>query len=92
MAEFGEPGESGAFIPEITEESLSKMIGTPPSSVGFFINRFRELGLIDYNGHIRVHKALLNAILHDQMPGDNAAQPAIIDSPRRQSMSAESTH
>ncbi len=60
------------------------MIGTPRSTVSFFMNRFCELGLIDYNGGIRVRKALLNIILHDQFPGDNAAKPAIMDFPRRQ--------
>jgi hypothetical protein len=67
------------------------MIGTPQSSVSFFMNRFRELGLIDYDGCIRVRQALLNVILHDQLPGDNAAKPAIIDIPRRQLRSAKRT-
>jgi CRP-like cAMP-binding protein len=92
MAEFDKPGESERLIPEITEESLAEIIGTPRSSVSFFMNRFRELGLIEYDRRIRVHKALLNVILRDQMPGDNAATPAIIDNPRRQSKAAESIH
>jgi CRP-like cAMP-binding protein len=79
MAEFGQQNESDRLIPEITEERLAEMIGTPQSSVSFFMNRFRELGLIDYDGRIRVHKALLNVVLHDQMPGDNAVKPAIED-------------
>jgi CRP-like cAMP-binding protein len=79
MAEFGEPGESKKLIPEIAEESLAEMIGTTRSNVSFFMNRFRELGLIDYDGRIRVRKALLNVILHDQFPDDNAVKPAIID-------------
>ena len=83
MAEFGELDESERLIPEITEESLAEMIGTPRSTVSFFMNRFCELGLIDYNGRIRVRKALLNVILHDQLPGDNAAKPAIMDIPGR---------
>lgn len=91
MAEFGETVESERLIPEITEESLAKMVGVPRSSVSFFMNRFRELGLIDYDGRIRVRKALLDMILHDQLPGDNAAQPAIIDTPGRQSKSAKRT-
>jgi hypothetical protein len=91
MAKFGESHESESLIPEITEESLAKMIGTPQSSVSFFMNRFRELGLIDYDGCIRVRQALLNVILHDQLPGDNAAKPAIIDIPRRQLRSAKRT-
>ncbi len=79
MAKFGEQNGSDRLIPEITEEKLAEMIGSPRSSVSFFMNRFRELGLIDYDGRIRVHKSLLNVILHDQMPGDNAVKPAITD-------------
>jgi hypothetical protein len=46
--------------------------------VSFFMNRFRELGLIDYDDRIRVHKALLNVVLHDQFPDDNTAKPPIV--------------
>jgi CRP-like cAMP-binding protein len=88
MAEFDAPDESERLIAEITEVGLAKMINAPRSSVSFFLNRFSEFGLIDYDGRIRVHKALLNAILHNQLPGDNAAKPAIIGIPRRQSKSA----
>ncbi|MDR3776412.1 MAG: Crp/Fnr family transcriptional regulator [Terracidiphilus sp.] len=84
MAEFGEQNESDRLIPEITEERLAEMIGTPRSRVSFFMNRFRELGLIDYDSRIRVHKALLNVVLHDKMPGDNAVKPAIEDVPQGQ--------
>lgn len=84
MAEFGDHNEPERLLPEITEERLAEMIGTSRSSVGFFMNRFRELGLIDYDGRIRVHKALLNVVLHDQMPGDNAVKPAIDDIPQGQ--------
>jgi len=83
MVESGEQDESAMLIPEITEEGLAEMIGATQSSVSFFMNRFRELGLIDYDGRIRVHKELLNVILHDQFPGDNAARPAITGTPRR---------
>lgn len=79
MADFGDLDESERLVPDVTEESLAKMIGTPLSTVRFFMNRFCELGLVNYNGRILVHKALLNVILHDQLPGDNAAQPAIMD-------------
>ena len=80
------------MIPDITEESLAEMIGATQSSVSFFMNRFRELGLIDYDGRIRVHKALLNVILHDQFPDDNAVKPAMIDIPRIQSKSDKPAH
>jgi CRP-like cAMP-binding protein len=68
MAEFGKPGEQETLIPKITQETLAEMIGTTRSRVSFFMNRFRKLGFIEYNGRIRVHKSLLNIILHDQLP------------------------
>jgi hypothetical protein len=51
------------------------MIGTTRSRVSFFMNRFRKLGFIEYNGRIQVHKSLLNVVLHDQLPEDNAQEP-----------------
>jgi hypothetical protein len=57
------------------------MIGTTRSRVSFFMNRFRKLGFIDYDGRIRVHKSLLNVILHDHMPEDNAEKPEIMGMP-----------
>jgi len=65
LAEYGEPGEPESLIPEITQETLAEMIGTTRSRVSFFMNHFRKLGFIEYNGRIRVHKSLLNVILHD---------------------------
>jgi CRP/FNR family cyclic AMP-dependent transcriptional regulator len=65
MAEFGKPGEPKSLIPAITQEALAEMIGTTRSRVSFFMNRFRKLGFIEYNGRIRVHKSLLNVVLHD---------------------------
>jgi CRP/FNR family cyclic AMP-dependent transcriptional regulator len=65
LAEFGKPGEPESLIPEITQETLAEMIGTTRSRVSFFMNRFRKLGFIEYNGRIRVHKSLLNVVLHD---------------------------
>jgi CRP-like cAMP-binding protein len=81
MAEFGEQGESNGLIPEITDERLAEMVGSSVSSIRFFMKRFHDLGLIEYNGRIRVHRALLNVVLHDQMPGDNAVKPPIEDIP-----------
>jgi CRP-like cAMP-binding protein len=77
MAEFGKPGEPEPLIPKISQETLAEMIGTTRSRVSFFMNRFRKLGLIEYNGRIRVHRSLLNVILHDQMPGDVLPQSDI---------------
>jgi len=65
MAEFGKPGEPESYIPRITQETLAEMIGTTRSRVSFFMNRFRKLGFIEYNGRIRVYKSLLNVVLHD---------------------------
>ncbi len=65
MGEFGKPGEPESLIPKITQATLAEMIGTTRSRVSFFMNRFRKLGFIEYNGRIRVHKSLVNVILHD---------------------------
>jgi CRP/FNR family cyclic AMP-dependent transcriptional regulator len=65
MAEFGKPGEPEQYIPKISQETLAEMIGTTRSRVSFFMNRFRKLGFISYNGRIQIHKSLLNVILHD---------------------------
>jgi CRP-like cAMP-binding protein len=68
MAEFGKPGEPDQFIPKISQETLAEMIGTTRSRVSFFMNRFRKLGFIEYNGRIKIHKSLLNVVLLDQLP------------------------
>ena len=81
MAEFGKPGEPETFIPSITQETLAEMIGTTRSRVSFFMNRFRALGFISYNGRIQVHKALLNVVLLDQLPEHNAEEPAVFPDP-----------
>ena len=78
MAEFGKPGERETFIPPITQETLAEMIGTTRSRVSFFMNRFRALGFISYNGRIQVHKSLLNVVLLDQLPDHNAEKPTVL--------------
>jgi CRP-like cAMP-binding protein len=75
MAEFGKPGEPEQYIPKISQETLAEMIGTTRSRVSFFMNRFRKLGFISYNGRIQIHKSLLNVILHDNPPEDEAQRP-----------------
>jgi CRP-like cAMP-binding protein len=65
MAELGQPGEQETMIPKVSQETLAEMIGTTRSRVSFFMNRFRKLGFVDYNGGIKVHKSLLNVVLHD---------------------------
>jgi CRP/FNR family cyclic AMP-dependent transcriptional regulator len=85
MAEFGKPGEPETLIPQITQETLAEMIGTTRSRVSFFMNRFRKLGFIDYNGRIRVHKSLLNVVLHDQIREEQAVNPSSFDAPHKKS-------
>ena len=82
MAEFGKPGQPETFIPPITQETLADMIGTTRSRVSFFMNRFRRLGFISYNGRVQVHKSLLNVVLLDQLPDQNAQTPAILPIPQ----------
>ncbi len=77
MAEFGKPGGRETLIPPITQQALADMIGTTRSRVSFFMNRFRTLGFISYNGRIEVHKSLLNVVLLDQLPEHNAQKPLI---------------
>jgi CRP-like cAMP-binding protein len=79
LAEFGAHGQVETLIPPITQETLAEMIGTTRSRVSFFMNRFRKLGLIDYNGRIHVHQSLLNVVLHDEWPGHNSARPPILE-------------
>ena len=66
LANFGKEGDPEEIIAKISQETLAEMIGTTRSRVSFFMNKFRKLGLIDYNGGIEVHKSLLNVVLHDQ--------------------------
>jgi CRP-like cAMP-binding protein len=77
MAEFGKPGERDTFIPPISQETLAEMIGTTRSRVSFFMNRFRTLGYINYNGRIQVNKSLLNVVLLDQLPEHNSQKPVL---------------
>ena len=65
MAHFGKDGQPELVIPKISQETLADMIGTTRSRVSFFLNRFKKLGFIEYNGGLQVHSSLLNIILHD---------------------------
>jgi CRP/FNR family transcriptional regulator, cyclic AMP receptor protein len=67
MAEFGKAGEAHLLIPKVSQEALANMIGATRSKVSFFMNRFRRLGFVEYNGGILVNKSLLNVVLHDQL-------------------------
>jgi len=66
LANFGKESRPEPVIAKISQETLAEMIGTTRSRVSFFMNKFRELGLINYNGHIEVHSSLLNVVLHEQ--------------------------
>jgi CRP/FNR family cyclic AMP-dependent transcriptional regulator len=65
LAHFGKEGKPETVVPKISQETLADMIGTTRSRVSFFMNRFRKLGFIHYNGGLQVHSSLLNVVLHD---------------------------
>jgi CRP-like cAMP-binding protein len=65
MANFGKEGKPETVITKVSQETLAEMIGTTRSRVNVFMNKFRKLGFIDYNGELTVHNSLLNVILHD---------------------------
>ena len=65
LANFGKDVRPEPIIAKVSQETLAEMIGTTRSRVSFFMNKFRKLGLIDYNGHLEVHSSLLNVVLHD---------------------------
>ena len=65
LANFGKEGKPETVIPDITQETLAEMIGTTRSRVSFFMNKFRKLGFIEYNGKLQIHSSLLNVVLHD---------------------------
>ena len=66
LANFGKESKPEPVIAKISQETLAEMIGTTRSRVSFFMNKFRDLGLITYNGHIEVHSSLLNVVLHEK--------------------------
>jgi CRP-like cAMP-binding protein len=65
LARFGKEGSPETVVPKISQETLAEMVGTTRSRVSFFMNRFRKLGFIHYNGGLQVHSSLLNVVLHD---------------------------
>jgi CRP/FNR family transcriptional regulator, cyclic AMP receptor protein len=65
LAHFGKEGKPETVITKISQETLAEMIGTTRSRVSFFMNKFRKMGFIDYNGQLHVHSSLLNVVLHD---------------------------
>jgi CRP/FNR family cyclic AMP-dependent transcriptional regulator len=65
LANFGKEGIPEEVIPKMSQETLAEIVGTTRSRVSFFMNRFRKLGFIEYNGNLKIHSSLLNVILHD---------------------------
>ena len=65
MANFGKEGRPEPVIAKVSQETLAEMVGTTRSRVSFFMNKFRKLGFINYNGDLKIHNSLLNVILHD---------------------------
>jgi CRP/FNR family cyclic AMP-dependent transcriptional regulator len=65
LANFGKEGRPEKVIPKMSQETLAEIVGTTRSRVSFFMNRFRKLGFIKYNGELEVHSSLLNVVLHD---------------------------
>jgi CRP/FNR family cyclic AMP-dependent transcriptional regulator len=65
LAHFGKEGKPEVAIPTMSQETLAEMVGTTRSRVSYFMNRFRKLGFIRYNGELEVHSSLLNIVLHD---------------------------
>ena len=66
LANFGKEGRPESIIAKVSQETLAEMIGTTRSRVSFFMNKFRKLGFISYNGTMEVHSSLLSVVLHDQ--------------------------
>ena len=66
LANFGKEGRPEPIVGKFSQETLAEMIGTTRSRVSFFMNKFRKLGFIEYNGKLEVHNSLLNVVLHDK--------------------------
>jgi CRP/FNR family cyclic AMP-dependent transcriptional regulator len=65
LANFGKDGKPESIMTKISQETLAEMVGTTRPRISFFMNKFRKLGLIDYNGHLQVHSSLLSVVLRD---------------------------
>ncbi len=80
LANFGKEGHPKEVIPNISQETLAEMIGTTRSRVSFFLNRFRKLGFIEYNGAMHIHTSLLNVVLYDNATGQkDPDEPALVE-------------
>ena len=76
LANFGKDGRPEPVIGKVSQETLAELIGTTRSRVSHFMNKFRNLGFIDYNGHLEVHTSLLNVVLHDEPQISGVHEPA----------------
>jgi CRP-like cAMP-binding protein len=74
LANFGKEGTPQTVIPKISQETLAEIVGTTRSRVSFFMNKFRKLGFIEYNGGLKIHSSLLNVILHDNLAKGKSAK------------------
>lgn len=96
MAKYGKTSDPETVIQPVTQEALAAMTGSTRSRISFFMNRFRRLGYIEYkgyNGSIRVHTSLLNMVLRDELPEENASRPKmLIPTPDRASKTKRSEH
>ncbi|MET0867761.1 MAG: Crp/Fnr family transcriptional regulator [Pseudorhodoplanes sp.] len=75
LANFGKEGRPEPIVAKISQETLADMIGTTRSRVSHFMNKFRRMGFIDYNGHLEVHSSLLSVVLNDRRPDDAVSPP-----------------
>jgi len=82
LANFGEEGEPEPLLAKISQETLAEMVGTTRARINFFMNKFRRLGLINYNGRIEVHRSLLNMVLHEQPEIENSAEQCVYRKPK----------
>ena len=76
LANFGKEGRPEPIIAKISQETLAEMIGTTRSRVSHFMNKFRQMGFIDYNGHLEVHSSLLSVVLNEQQNSNTVSPPA----------------
>ena len=76
LANFGKEGRPEPIIAKISQETLAEMIGTTRSRVSHFMNKFRQMGFIDYNGHLEVHSSLLSVVLNEQQNSNIVSPPA----------------
>jgi CRP-like cAMP-binding protein len=82
LANFGKEGRPEAIIAKVSQETLAEMIGTTRSRVSFFMNKFRKLGFIDYNGKLEIHSSLLSVVLHDQPQVGSKKKPNGLREPK----------